>query len=448
MIDKAFVRKANKIEVLLRNVDGTNDADFKRLINYLNQFNLLDLFDLLSQNKYLFEQLRQARYDAYWNGELRSLPVGSEEEPFTFRVPQHISSLEFMMGYVFAYQLDADTLLQDKPEFFLRLADEYHSFHALNMGVQRLLASLYKAPDSLDNEALVWQCITLMNRDVGYHVAPGYLLAAYFYFHLMCVARKKQIKVSDLEQQNEMAVLEDGYLVTAYHYVLLAELSEADSSNEMHNFFRELVRPEFNPFPVSSIKQIAPWFQKKFPNVLNTIQIKRLKEQAEIQLQQEYTRLQDHKIAFAAHNLNQSAENPAVCLHSPKKGLNCFQETELLIAARQGKLEVVEQLLKTCDKEAITAQDYHGNTVLHLAVLGEFYDLTLFLTRNYPELCAIQNKDGDKVTDLMDDVPLKLIFKLDTNQENRFQFFKLPTDLPKEGVSNENFLLIPYDKKK
>lgn len=380
-------RYVSKLDLLLRNVNrGDNESDLDKLINYLNSFVLIDLINLLAHNGPLREELKHPRYEFYWVKELTNLPVVAGKLSFSFKKQKHVSSLDFLMGYLLANELIGQDKLPSYTQFF-ELAKTYHSLYALHLGTQMLLHSLYKNQDIAAEDLVHYE--ELVRDEVRYYGTPGYLLASSFSFHFMCLKINSVLGIHDVAERQEILYLKDGHLYKAYFYVVMARLLESRSENETHNAYFGGSFSEYYPLGADSIEEIEKWFQKRYPMNFTP------KIQHEL----------NHFALDTTHEIQDYLDQWLVAGVSPcatsteSSELNQYGETPILTAARLGDVDELISLVEKHGVERLKDVDHQGNTAWHFAVLTQNTPLKTYLTENAPELLSIANKYGYTASD-------------------------------------------------
>ncbi|MFJ1268519.1 DUF5630 domain-containing protein [Legionella lytica] len=366
---------ASKLDLLLRNVNSdVNESAKAALIKYLNSFALRDLMNILAHNQHLREELRQPRYAAYWDEELSKVPVATAASLFSFKKQQHVSSLDFLMGYLLANELVA----QDKPpayQQFFELAKTYHSLYALHLGTQLLIRSLYQE-ERIAAEDLAY-CEDLVRDEARYYGTPGYLLASSVAFHFMCLKINSAVGERDVLERQEILYSKDSHLYKAYFYVVMARRLKSRSESEQHNAYFGGSFADHYPLGVNSLEAVEQWFQKRYagnftPKIQNDFECSAVAAIHEVQkyLEQHLTR------SFGTSELNP------------------YGETPVLLAARLGNFDEVVSLVEKHGVEQLKNVDKQGNSVWHFAVLTHNTPLKAYLKQKVPELLSIANKYG------------------------------------------------------
>ncbi|XP_050288408.1 uncharacterized protein LOC126727005 isoform X2 [Quercus robur] len=106
----------------------------------------------------------------------------------------------------------------------------------------------------------------------------------------------------------------------------------------------------------------------------------------------------------AAANMTSIAKDLLILAPELLSMQNHNEETPLFTAARFGSTEMFELLADLVEKKQqpiyrhLTEKD--GSTLLHMAILAEFFDLALKIAMKYPYLIEIKNKNGNGMNGL------------------------------------------------
>ena len=412
MDKKLFPRKANELDILIRNVKDKRPLAMDLLVVYLNNFILKELLYLLMENKESLGELMDEKYDFYWNRELLNLCISDEsEEPFYFKLPSHISSLEFLIGYTLFADFLTDTEEEQEEEqlpYLFSLTTIFHSYHFLEVSCMLLIYSLH-AVDQKINEEQLTRYLNTLTQEAHYHQTPGYLLLARLYFHLALIKKEEIAKIS-VDESNAMtnkerAVLANQEMDVLTHrmitYLELAELLEEESGNEIHNAYLGESIARSNLFSLDNISDLKKRYisELSFDYIPLTCQtlfalVSNEQNNRNVQLAQSKQR--------RAQLLQVPVVNPALL----QQGRNEYFETPLLTAARHGDLSKFKKIIATGDVEWEEI-DKNGNTTLHLAVLSEAYPLVKFILNTNSSLLAVRNNCGDRALDLTHDLKMQ-----------------------------------------
>ncbi len=381
-----FPRKANKLDVLLRNANLGAPTALNQVHAYLEGFDLDELILLLAENKELLTRLMDDRYKAFWDGELQSVGL-DDETGFRFQIPQFMSSLGYLLGYFhFLELLEESAETKANCDAFFVLAQEWHSYHALNMGFQQLITTILKEKLTGDQP----DYLTILQGETPYHGTPGYLLIANYFYYLSQAMKTEAYKIKNMEQQQDMLLQSDNFLLEALSYLEVAELLEHDSQSEIHNaYFGESLGAS-NPLGIDSIAEMKRLLRRAYGKEIPANDLKQIKQFA--QTTSGIFRKIHHDETLAREKARNSDSEQ-------------YNEPPLLTAARLNEPEELKDLLLAgADVKTV---DHRGNTALHLAVILNHSSIVQYLLEQDTSLLDIKNKAGDKAIDLADNPEMK-----------------------------------------
>jgi len=401
--------KANILEILLRNAEDELPNSFEMVIYFLKHIPLMDLVYLLDTNSHLYLRLLDNKYTTFWKGELKSINI--DDKDFSFKIPKFTSPLQYLMGWLmFISNTHKDPALHNpdpKVHFdpkksqipkntqldtYFKIAQKYHSFHALGAALSLVIKQLYSDSGELTSENINNYRL-IFEHQALFHGTPGYMLLANFMFHIGIMAREKCFQISKTNP-NECFVytqLANQFLSLTIQWIEVASLLKDDSEPEIHNAYFGSSLSMSNPFSIPDISTL--------PSTI-TVRFDLRYSPAEKQTMQDKARSLVDTFLKVAERRNKISTRIKVKDDEPP----------LLTAARHGKLEQVIAY-KTTDKASLHVTDRNGNTALHLAPFGAELGIINYLIGLDPSLLDVKNNFGETLKQILDEV-LELMSQL------------------------------------
>ena len=420
---------ANKLDILIRNVKDNRPSAMTLLKNYLNSFELKELLYLLMENEVLLYELMGDEYNSYWNEELLSLSISDEnEEPFHFKLPTHISSLEFLIGYTLFVDFLDDHEVENEKEMLqslFSLTPVFHSYHLLEMSCMILISALHDPRQKISLGQL-GSYLKVLQEEAHYHKTPGYLLLARLCFHLAVIKKEEISLLSDREDresrayptnqkvmdaiQNERADVWqqiDATALIVVKYLEIAASLENESENEIHNAYLGESLALHNLFSLANITDLKKRYISELGLSTISLNPQTLSALISAELTDAQAQLKRHKTGIAIKRAQ--LLQPEVSQAMRQQGRNQYMETPRLTAARHGDLSKFKKTLVAGDMN-LDAVDQTGNTVLHLAVLANAYPLVQFILEANNSLLDVKNNCGELAFDLAaDDLKMRTL---------------------------------------
>jgi ankyrin repeat protein len=375
------------LELILRNYsDNPSKGNADKVITKIASLSLITLNDYCNQNETIKVGLIQPAFEIFWKKKRSAIKVKNLPS-FSFKKTNHLSEFELTLGYLNYY---LSLKHPHTKKHYIAQALHYHSYHALNAYTHALNFEQFKY-----NHPYI-------EKIAKRHGTPGYLLLANLYL-------KNAIDLKHDDKNVSIAAFE-----LALKNLYLAKILAPSSTNDIHNAYFSQGLSKSNPFNVTSID-----------NMIDSV----------ITLASPYIKKDDITIAQNLATIENTVIQPSTGPSTPRpmntqfdespevmkimwtqrelEKKNQWQETPLLMAVRQGKVNAVRVLLSLGANRFAT--DLHGNTALHLAFLLDKKAITKLLLDNTPELLTKTNQLGITCLELASQISWATSSKLENS---------------------------------
>lgn len=211
---------------------------------------------LLKEKPLLIERLKSPAMGKFWSS-FRAQFNPSHKQGFHLSQQTHLNDADMIIGFLYyALSIDkSDEKGRQKSDYCIS-AISNGSYHAIAHFMKQLILMMQNEPHRIAHERLI-HFIDSYQHALFQHGSPGYLLAAYGYYHAARVI---------LDEDDE---LKPHLLQKVAKCVIAAEKTLPLSSDELHNAYLGEGIDIANPFLLASFEEIKDKVLREVENQLD-----------------------------------------------------------------------------------------------------------------------------------------------------------------------------------